>query len=101
MATPTMTLPGLPAAAALKQQLGRDDWIMRGALVALGGWLVLTVLLPLWALLSKSFQAGDGSFVGLANFQAYFANPALATSIWNSVWVALVSTVICVLLAFA
>ena len=60
---------------------------MRGALVALGLWLVLTVLLPLWALLSKSFQAGDGSFVGLANFQAYFANPALATSIGNSVWV--------------
>ena len=29
-----------------------------------------TVLLPLWALLSKSFQAADGSFVGLVNFQA-------------------------------
>ena len=75
--------------SAASSSSGRDDCIMRGAL---GGarrcWLVLTVLLPLWALLSKSFQAADGSFVGLANFQAYFANPALAASICNSVWIA-------------
>ena len=101
MATPTIALPGRSAAVPLKQQLGRDDWIMRGALVALGVWLVLTVLLPLWSLLSKSFQAADASFVGLANFHAYFANPALAQSISNSIWVSLLSTVICVLLAFA
>jgi iron(III) transport system permease protein len=102
MATPALALPVPRAdAAPLKQQLGRDDWIMRCALVALAAWLVLTVLLPLWALLSKSFQAAGGSFVALANFQAYFANPALAASIGNSIWVSLVSTNICVLLAFA
>ena len=48
------------------------------------GWLVVTVALPLYALLSKAFQAADGSFVGLANFLAYFGNPALSASIWNS-----------------
>ncbi|EJN12646.1 putative 2-aminoethylphosphonate ABC transporter, permease protein [Bradyrhizobium sp. YR681] len=101
MATETLILPDRAVAIApLRQKLGRDDWIMRGAVVALGLWLIVTVLLPLWALLSKSFQATDGSFVGLANFQAYFANPALADSIWHSVWVSLLSTVICVLLAF-
>ena len=52
MATSTVGLQANEGKAApLKQQLGRDDWIMRGALVALGVWLVLTVLLPLWALL--------------------------------------------------
>ena len=102
MATSTAALPaGGAGAAPLRQQLGRDDWIMRAALLGLGLWLVLTVLLPLWALLSKSFEAADGSFVGLANFQAYFANPALANSIWNSLWISLLSTFICVLLAFA
>ena len=101
MATKTLSLPDHTAAVApLRQKLGHDDWIMRGAVVALGLWLIITVLLPVWALLSKSFQAADGSFVGLANFQAYFANPALANSIWHSVWVSLLSTVICVLLAF-
>jgi iron(III) transport system permease protein len=101
MTTETLILPDRAAAIApLRQKLGRDDWIMRGAVVALGLWLIVTVLLPLWALLSKSFQAADGSFVGLANFQAYFASPALANSIWHSVWVSLLSTIICVLLAF-
>jgi iron(III) transport system permease protein len=101
MATETLILPDRTAAVApLRQKLGHDDWIMRGAVVALGLWLIVTVLLPLWALLSKSFQAADGSFIGLANFQAYFANPALANSIWHSVWVSLLSTIICVLLAF-
>lgn len=73
---------------------------MRLVLVLLAVWLVLTVLLPLGALLIKSLQAADGSFIGLANFAQYFANPALTQSIWNSVWIALISTVLCVLLAF-
>ena len=102
MATPALALPQAAGnAAPLRQRLGRDDWIMRGALFGLGAWLVLTVLLPLWALLSQSFEAADGSFVGLANFQAYFASPTLAASIWNSLWVSLLSTAICVTLAFA
>lgn len=102
MATPTLTLPQvvLSNPRPLRQRLGRDDYVMRGALVALALWLVVTVLLPLGALLVKSFQAVDGSFVGLANFQAYFVNPALATSIGNSIFIALLSTAICVLLAF-
>src|SRR3954468_20349232 len=70
--TATATLPPRSVVGTLRQQLSRDDLVMRGALLALGLWLVLTVLLPLWALLSKSFQAADGSFVGLANFGAYF-----------------------------
>lgn len=102
MATPALSLRGrAEATGPLRQQLGSDDRMMRGAVVALGLWLTLTVLLPLWALLSKAFQAADGSFVGLANFAAYFANPTLAVSIWNSFWVSLLSTAICVLLAFA
>jgi len=102
MATPTLTLPrrSTAATAPLTQQLGRDDYVMRRAVAALALWLVLTVLLPLWALLSKSFQAADGSFTGIANFQAYFANPAPANSIGNSVFIAVLSTGVCVLLAF-
>lgn len=56
--------------------------------------------MPLWALLSKSVQARDGTFVGLANFARYFATPALAASITNSLIMAGVSTALCVCLAF-
>ncbi len=71
-------------------------------LATIAGALVLVVIiaLPLVAVFVKAFQGRDGSFAGLANFTAYFGNPALFRSIWNSVWVAGLATVITVGLAF-
>ena len=63
------------------------------------GWS-LSIALPLWALLSKSFQNANGEFIGLANYIRYFSTPSLFNSIFNSVWVALVTTVIVIPLAF-
>ena len=60
----------------------------------------MSIALPLWALLSKSFQNANGEFVGLANYVRYFSTPSLFNSIFNSVWVALVTTVIVIPLAF-
>lgn len=88
------------AAPRVRQKMSRDDIAMRTLLCLLTGWLLLTVLLPLWALLAKSFEGADGKFVGLANFIQYFSNPALTQSISNSVWIAIISTVICVLVSF-
>jgi iron(III) transport system permease protein len=82
------------------QRVSRDDIVQRVMLVLLLGWLVITVAMPLGALLVKSFQNAAGEFVGLANFVRYFENAALADSIARSVWIALASTVICVPLAF-
>ena len=86
--------------AQVRQQMSSDDWVMRTALVVLTLWLTVTVLLPLGALLVKSFQGADGSFVGFRNFVEYFSNPALTQSIWNSLWISVLSTLICVLLSF-
>jgi iron(III) transport system permease protein len=71
-------------------------------LATVAGALILLVIivLPLTAVFVKAFQARDGSFAGLANFTAYFGNPALFRSVWNSVWVAGLATVITVGLAF-
>src|SRR3954451_12592109 len=74
--------------------------MLRVGIVLLVGWLVLTIALPLWALLSKSFQSTDGQFVGLANYIRYFSTPALFNSIFNSVWVAVITTLIVIPLAF-
>jgi iron(III) transport system permease protein len=92
--------PVAPPQALVRQRSSTDDLLMRGLLLALTLWLLLTVLLPLAALLVKSLEAENGSFAGLANFRQYFANPSLTNSIWNSVWVSLLSTAICVMLAF-
>ena len=66
----------------------------------LGCFLLVVVALPLWALLSKSFQNADGAFVGLANYARYFTTPTLVVALVNSLWVAALTTLIVVPLAF-
>jgi iron(III) transport system permease protein len=78
----------------------REDMAMRAGVVALVAILLLIVGLPLWSLLVKGFEDVDGHFVGLANYSAYFASPALLNSALNSFDVAALSTAIVVPLAF-
>ena len=42
--------------AMLRAKLGRDDWIMRGYMVAISIYLLVTLALPLQVILSKSFS---------------------------------------------
>ncbi|MCW5732002.1 MAG: putative 2-aminoethylphosphonate ABC transporter permease subunit [Alphaproteobacteria bacterium] len=88
------------ASPRVRPRLGTDDWILRGTMLAVAALLFVGILLPLYALLSKSFQGPDGGFVGLANYANYFSNPALVYSIQNSVTVTTVATVITLVLAF-
>ena len=89
-----------PATRIATLHVDRDALVSRVALVLLVGWLLLTIAMPLWTLLSKSFQNANGDFVGLANYIRYFSTPSLFNSIFNSVWVAVVSTAIVIPLAF-
>jgi iron(III) transport system permease protein len=93
----TVNEPGLAGVAA---RVSRDALVLRIGVALLVAWLILTIALPLWALLSKSFQNADGQFVGLANYVRYFSTPTLFNSIFNSLWVALAATAIVIPLAF-
>jgi iron(III) transport system permease protein len=93
-----MTILAMPERRSLR--LNREDWVARGLTVLLIAWFMISVVLPLWSLLSKSFQDRDGAFVGLANYGTYFESPALFQSIGNSLLIALVSTAVTVPLAF-
>ncbi len=93
-------VPGAAVAAPTRRGLDRDDILMRAGIVLLIGWLMVTLILPLWWLLSKSFQNQGGEFVGLANYIQYFSTPALFASVWNSLFVALLTTAIVLPLAF-
>jgi iron(III) transport system permease protein len=97
-----MSVTSIPvsARANLAPRISREAWIMRAGVTLLVAWLLLVIALPLWALLSKSFQNADGQFVGLSNYVHYFSTPTLYGSILNSVGVALVTTVIVIPLAF-
>ena len=41
----------------------------------IGLYLVVTLALPLYVMLSKSLEAQGGELVGLANYARYFATP--------------------------
>ena len=58
------------------------------------------LVLPLFALMSKSMQNADGVFVGLENFALYLKEPTLFKSYFHSLFVAFVSTIIVVCLGF-
>jgi len=73
---------------------------MRAALAALAALLVVALALPLYTMLSKSFRDSDGAFVGLANYLEYFGTPALSHSIGNSLFIASLTTLITVSIAF-
>jgi iron(III) transport system permease protein len=93
-----LAIRGRPGAMRLRP--ARDEIAMRVLLVLLGLWLLTTVALPLWTLLSKSFQDFNGNFVGLANYVRYVSTPSLLASFWNSLAIAAITTAIVIPLAF-
>jgi iron(III) transport system permease protein len=90
----------LGVAPSVRQRAHWSDRIAHLTLLVIAAALVVFLALPLCAILVKSLQSPDGAFVGLANFASYLTSPALRQSLWNSVWVSLLVTVITVPLAF-
>jgi iron(III) transport system permease protein len=87
-------------APRIKAKVSSEDWIMRAVLIGIALYLTVSILLPLYAILSKSFKNADGAFVGVANYVNFFSTPALFWSIENSLTVTLICCVIVVTLAF-
>ncbi len=86
--------------APLRLTLSRDDLLQGGGLVALSLFFIVAVVLPLYAVLSKSFEDAEGNFVGLANYAEYFGTAALVVSAEHTFTIGIVTTVIVVVLAF-
>ncbi len=87
-------------ATPLRPRLSRDDLVRGGGLVVMGVFLFVVVLLPLYVLLSKSFEDADGKFIGFANYVEYFGTPALVSSAGHTIFIGVVTMVIVVTLAF-
>ena len=82
------------------RQLDSDSAWMRVGVLLLGLWLLVTLVLPLGTLLSKSFEDANSTWVGLNNYVRYFETPSLTHSLWNSVWVSTLVAVITLTLAY-
>ena len=66
----------------------------------IGIFLAVFVVLPLYTLMSKSFENRAGDFVGLVNYVEYFSTPALFLSAINSLVISVIGTVIVLGTAF-
>ena len=63
-------------------------------------FMAVFVAFPLGCLALKSFQDRSGLWVGLDNYLAFVASPALGRAVMNSLTVSLITTVITIALAF-
>ena len=86
-------------------QLGRrnkdlSDRVGQLMVIAYICMFILFLVLPLGALIIKSIQNSDGEFIGLQNFYFYLKEPALFQSFFNSLFIAVVTTIFTVTLAF-
>jgi iron(III) transport system permease protein len=95
-----IVLSAADAAGRVKAKVSGEEWGARGALLILGAYLLVTLVLPLYTLLTKSVQDKDGHFIGLANFVRYFDDPAMLQSLGNTLNVAAFGTIITIGLAF-
>jgi iron(III) transport system permease protein len=91
---------GLHSSLPVRQTTHWSDRLAHASLALVALLLVMFLALPLGAILIQSFEGKQGEFVGLANFLAYAQTPALLTSLWNSVWVSGLVTLITLPLAF-
>lgn len=90
----------LPVAKEPSLRATGADRLAQAAIVVVALGLLAFLAAPLATILLQAVQNADGRFVGLANFIAYAKTPALLDSLWNSVWVSAVVTLVTVPLAF-
>ena len=88
------------AGSAVRLRIHWTDRVAHLLIVAVALLLLAFLAAPLAAILMQSLEDRDGGFAGLANFFDYLQTPALATSLWNSIWVSTVVTLIAVPAAF-
>jgi len=85
---------------AVKQQTHWVDYLGHVLLGLIAVVLLAFLAAPLLAILKQALEGKAGQFVWFDNFVAYAQTPALLESLWNSIWVSGLVTLIAVPLAF-
>ena len=78
----------------------KDDYLTIFFISIIGIYIFIALAFPMYAILSKSVENKDGVFIGFENYQSYFSNPSLVYSIYNSLFISIITMVITISLAF-
>jgi len=89
-----------PLPATVRQRAHWADHLAYAALALAALVLVAFLAAPLLAILQQALLGKSGDFIWFDNFIEYAKTPALLESLWNSLWVSGVVTLIAVPLAF-
>ena len=89
-----------PSGQPLRQKTAWTDKLSLGLVALIALVLLAFLALPLLAILVQALQGKEGEWVWLANFMDYAKTPALLESLWNSLWVSGLVTLVSVPLAF-
>ncbi|MCA1927416.1 MAG: putative 2-aminoethylphosphonate ABC transporter permease subunit [Calditerrivibrio sp.] len=77
-----------------------DRTIVKNFLFFYVSFLLVTLILPMFNIFKQSLLNSDGDFVMFSNFVEYFHSPHLLHSLWNSILVSIITTLISVFLSF-
>jgi iron(III) transport system permease protein len=91
----------LPAPARAALRVHWTDRLAHLALAVVALLLLVFLAAPLAAILLQSVRDANDQWVGLRNFVDYARSPALLQSLWNSLWVSALVTLVTVPAAFA
>jgi iron(III) transport system permease protein len=89
-----------PNVAPLRLQRTGSDIAAGFALAAVALLLIAFLAAPLATIALQSLEDQDKRFVGFDNFVSYAQTPALLSSLWNSIWVSTLVTLVTVPAAF-
>jgi iron(III) transport system permease protein len=81
-----------------RRRVDSDKLVSIGLSAVIAIPLIVFVLVPLWAILNRSFVTPDG--FGLANYVRYFTDARFVGIIWNSIAVSTTATAITIVLAY-
>ena len=93
-------MAGVSNLSVVRQKTAWTDGLAVGLIALIALVLLSFLAFPLLAILVQAVQGKEGEFVWLANFVEYARTPALLDSLWNSLWVSGLVTLISVPLAF-
>src|SRR5262245_34573346 len=98
--TATVPAPVSASATLPRLALAAEAIVARGGMILLFAGLLVFLTVPLAMILVRSVEDKAGAFIGVANFAAYFASPAVGISLKNSLTFAVLTTAVTVPLAF-
>ncbi len=84
----------------IRQKTGKTEWFHKSLIVLMLLGLIIGIVLPLIQLLFEALKDKNGAYAGFVNFVHYFQTPSLVQSMYNTLYISIITGVISVVLAF-